>query len=106
MGDRAETFFGLTGVGDLATTCFSPTGRNRTCGEQLGKGKKLDDVLEQVRGIVEGVPTTKAVEHLAHKFRVEMPINHAVFQVLFEDLDPIEAISQLMSRTLKPERVG
>ena len=106
MGARAETFFGLTGVGDLATTCFSPTGRNRTCGEQLGKGKKLDDVLKQIRGIVEGVPTTKAVEHLADKFRVEMPINHAVFQVLFEDLDPIEAISQLMSRTLKPERVG
>lgn len=105
MGARADTFFGLTGVGDLATTCFSPTGRNRTCGEQLGKGKKLDDVLREIRGIVEGVPTTKAVERLSKKYRAEMPITHAVFEVLFEGLDPIEAISQLMSRQLKSEKV-
>ena len=106
MGAQAETFFGLTGVGDLATTCFSPTGRNRTCGEMLGRGKKLEAVLKQIPGIVEGVPTTAAVVELARQYRVEMPITQAVYAVLFEDLDPIEAITMLMTRPLKDERVG
>ena len=106
MGASAETFFGVAGVGDLATTCFSPTGRNRTCGEQLGRGKKLQDVLDQMPGVVEGVPTTKAVVALLQKYRVEMPITQTVHKVLFEDLDPLEGISQLMSRQLKPESIG
>ncbi len=105
MGAKRDTFFGIAGVGDLATTCFSPTGRNRTCGELLGKGRKLEQVLESTPGIVEGVPTTKSVVALAQKYRVEMPITHAVYQVLFENLDPIEGISQLMSRQLKKEKV-
>ncbi|MFW6059434.1 MAG: NAD(P)H-dependent glycerol-3-phosphate dehydrogenase, partial [Phycisphaeraceae bacterium] len=106
MGARAETFYGLAGVGDLATTCFSPTGRNRTCGEQLGRGRKLDAVLEEIPGVVEGVPTTKAVVALAEKYRVEMPITQAIHQVLFEGLDPLEGITQLMTRQPKAERVG
>ena len=106
MGARAETFFGLTGVGDLATTCFSPTGRNRTCGEQLGKGRKLDEVLASIPGVVEGVPTTKAVIALAQRYKVEMPITEAVNQVLFEGLDPLEAIGRLMSRQPKAEKVA
>ena len=105
MGAKPETFFGIAGVGDLATTCFSPTGRNRTCGEMLGKGKKLENILKSMPGIVEGVPTTKSVVALAQKYRVEMPITQAVHQVLFEGLDPIEGISQLMSRKLKAEHV-
>ncbi len=106
MGANQETFFGLTGVGDLATTCFSPTGRNRTAGELLGKGKKLEEILDQIPGVVEGVPTTKAVVDLAQKHHVEMPITQAVNQVLFENLDPLDAISNLMSREPKTERVG
>ncbi len=106
MGAKQDTFFGIAGVGDLATTCFSPTGRNRTCGEQLGRGKKLEEVLKSIPGVVEGVPTTKSVVALAQKYKVEMPITQAVHQVLFEGLDPIEAISRLMSRAKKPERVG
>ncbi|MEM9881958.1 MAG: NAD(P)H-dependent glycerol-3-phosphate dehydrogenase [Planctomycetota bacterium] len=106
MGANAETFFGLTGVGDLATTCFSPTGRNRTAGEQLGKGQKLDAVLNSIPGVVEGVPTTRAVVALAERHAVEMPITAAVHDVLFRDLDPLDAISRLMSRQLKTERVG
>lgn len=106
MGASAETFFGVAGVGDLATTCFSPTGRNRTCGEQLGRGKKLQDVLDEMPGVVEGVPTTKAVVALLQKYRVEMPITQTVHKVLFEELDPLEGISQLMSRQLKPEIIG
>ncbi len=104
LGARPETFYGLAGVGDLATTCFSPTGRNRTCGEALGKGRPLDEVLKTMHGIVEGVPTTQAVVRLAREQDVEVPITAAVHAVLFEGLDPIEAIAQLMSRQPKPER--
>jgi len=106
MGARQETFFGVAGVGDLATTCFSPTGRNRSCGELLGKGRKLAEVLKQIPGIVEGVPTTRAVVQLAQEHGVEMPITQAAYHVLFEDLDPLDAISQLMTRQPKPEKVG
>jgi glycerol-3-phosphate dehydrogenase (NAD(P)+) len=106
MGAAQDTFFGVAGVGDLATTCFSPTGRNRTCGEQLGRGRKLEEVLEEMPGVVEGVPTTKAVVALAEKYRVEMPITQTVRKVLFEGLDPLEGISQLMNRELKAEQIG
>ncbi len=106
MGANTQTFFGLTGVGDLATTCFSPTGRNRSCGELLGRGKKLDAVLKEIPGVVEGVPTTQAVMQLAQRYRVEMPITAAVHAVLFEQLDPLDAIAGLMSRDPKPETVG
>ncbi|MEM7624293.1 MAG: NAD(P)H-dependent glycerol-3-phosphate dehydrogenase [Planctomycetota bacterium] len=106
MGATTETFFGLTGVGDLATTCFSPTGRNRTAGEMLGKGRKLEEVLKEIPGVVEGVPTTQAVVKLAEQHNVDMPITNAVNQVLFEGLDPLDAISNLMSREPKTERVG
>ena len=106
MGARQESFFGVAGVGDLATTCFSPTGRNRTAGELLGKGRKLEEVLESVHGVVEGVPTTRSVVALAERYKVEMPITQAVYQILFEKLDPIEAIAQLMTRDAKPEKIG
>ncbi|QQE13005.1 NAD(P)-dependent glycerol-3-phosphate dehydrogenase [Planctomycetota bacterium] len=106
MGASRETFFGISGVGDLATTCFSPTGRNRTCGEQLGRGRKLEEVLESIPGIVEGVPTTKSVLELSTKYEVEMPITQALNAVLFEGLDPLEGITKLMSRGLKAEQIS
>jgi len=106
MGARSETFFGLAGVGDLATTCFSPEGRNRSCGEALGKGEPLSQYLARTDSVVEGVATTRAVMDLAKKRGVEMPITAAVYAVLYEGLDPIDAISRLMSRELKAERVG
>lgn len=106
MGASPETFFGVAGLGDLATTCFSPEGRNRTCGEHLGRGGELSEFLASSQHVVEGVATAKSVVDLARKFRVEMPIVQAVHAVLFEGLDPIEAIGQLMSREQKAERVG
>ncbi len=106
MGASPETFFGIAGVGDLATSCFSPEGRNRSLGEALGKGQKLDAYLKNSPYVVEGVPTTRSVVDLARKYRVEMPITSAVHAVLFEGLDPLSAIGQLMSRELKGERVG
>ncbi len=98
MGANHETFFGIAGVGDLATTCFSPEGRNRSCGEALGRGVKLDAHLASIPYVVEGVATARSVMELARKYRVDMPITGAVHAVLFENLDPIEAIGQLMAR--------
>lgn len=106
LGANPETFFGIAGVGDLATSCFSPEGRNRSCGEALGRGQKLDDYLAGIPFVVEGVATTRSVVELARAHGIEMPITQAVHAVLFEGVDPIEAIGHLMSRDQKPERVG
>ena len=106
MGARAETFFGLAGVGDLATTCFSPEGRNRSCGEALGRGESLDSYLARTDNVVEGVATCASVMDLARRHGVEMPITAGVYSVLYERVDPIEGIQRLMSRELKEERVG
>lgn len=103
MGAHKDTFSGVAGVGDLATTCFSPEGRNRSCGEALGRGAKLDAYLASTRSVVEGVATTRSVIDLAHRYRVEMPITEAVHDVLFEHLDPLKAIGRLMTREPKSE---
>ncbi len=105
-GARAETFFGIAGVGDLATTCFSPHSRNRTCGERLGRGERLDDILASTKSVVEGVATTRSVKALAEKHAVDLPITNAVHGILFEGLRPKEAISLLMEREPKAEKSG
>ena len=106
MKAKPETFFGIAGVGDLATTCFSPEGRNRSLGEALGRGEKLDDYLARTQFVVEGVATTKAVMELSKRMLVDMPITAAVHAVLYEGLDPIDGIARLMTREPKAERVG
>ncbi len=103
MGASSNTFFGIAGVGDLATTCFSPEGRNRSLGEALGRGAKLQDYLASSPFVVEGVATTISVMDLATRYKVEMPITEAVHAVLFENMDPIDAIGMLMNRDLKSE---
>lgn len=106
MGASHATFFGIAGVGDLATTCFSPHGRNRSCGEALGKGHKLDDHLASIPYVVEGVATARSLMALAQKYRVDVPIISAVHAVLFEGVDPIDAIGRLMAREQTIEVVG
>ncbi|BAM04391.1 NAD(P)H-dependent glycerol-3-phosphate dehydrogenase [Phycisphaera mikurensis] len=103
MGASAETFAGLTGVGDLATTCFSPSGRNRSCGEALGRGQSLDGVIAGSHGVVEGVPTCRAARVLAARHGVDMPITGAVHAVLFEGLSPRDGVARLMTREARPE---
>ena len=103
MGALESTFTGLAGLGDLMTTCVSPEGRNRTVGEQIGKGKKLADVLAKMDNVAEGVPTTKAVVELARRYNVEMPITQAVYEILFDGKDCIHALTDLMTRDPKPE---
>lgn len=106
IGARTETFFGVAGVGDLATTCFSPSGRNRTCGQRIGEGEALDAILESTVSVVEGVPTTRAIAALADRHGVDMPIVRAVHAILFESVAPDEAIRRLMSRAPKAETIG
>lgn len=104
MGAQEATFHGLAGLGDLITTCVSPEGRNRRVGEQIGKGRTLDDILASMDSIAEGVPTTRSVMQLSRRFAVEMPITEAVHAVLFESKDVLAALSDLMSRDPKAER--
>ena len=103
MGAQPTTFAGLAGLGDLITTCVSPEGRNRSVGEQLGRGGKLADILASMGSVAEGVPTTKAVRTLAVRHGVEMPIAEEVYAILFEDKNINSALSDLMSRDPKPE---
>ncbi len=105
MGAQPATFSGLAGAGDLATTCFSPEGRNRSLGEALGRGEKLSDYLERTASVVEGVATADSVMALKEQFEVEMPICTMVHAVLKEEIDPLDGIARLMQRELKEERV-
>ncbi len=107
MGERLGadplTFAGLSGIGDLITTCISRHSRNRYVGEKIGKGEKLDDILKSMVMVAEGVYTCRAAYAMSEKYEVEMPITSQVYQVLFNDKDPSEAMSDLMGRSLKEE---
>jgi glycerol-3-phosphate dehydrogenase (NAD(P)+) len=103
MGAKAETFAGLSGLGDLVTTCVSPKGRNRSFGERVGRGATVQEALNATESIVEGVATCKSVVALARRYSIEMPITQAVFKVLFEAKSVEDAIQELMSRRLKAE---
>ena len=98
LGARRETFMGLSGLGDLATTCLSPHSRNRWLGEEIGKGKSLKKILTQTEMVVEGVDTCRSARRLATKHKIVMPITQAVYAILFNDHDPAEAVKALMKR--------
>lgn len=103
LGAQPYTFSGLTGMGDLIVTCTSVHSRNWRAGNMLGKGATLDTVLEEMGMVVEGVRTTKAAYQLATKQQVDMPITEALYSVLFEQVNPKEAVDILMHRTKKNE---
>lgn len=96
MGANRQTFMGLSGLGDLATTCLSRESRNRTLGEAIGRGKKLKAILGKTEMVVEGVDTSKSAYELSKKYKVSMPIVEAVYRILFENKNPKEAIKALM----------
>jgi glycerol-3-phosphate dehydrogenase (NAD(P)+) len=98
MGAKPETFAGLSGMGDLITTCFSRLSRNRAIGEQIAQGKKLKELLAGSKEVAEGVPTTLAARELGQKRGVSLPITEQVFQLLYEGKDPYRAITELMTR--------
>lgn len=103
IGAKPLTFSGLTGIGDLIVTCTSVHSRNWRAGNLLGKGMKLEEVLEQMGMVVEGVRTTKAAYQLSELHDVPMPITHALYKVLFEEIDPKTAVDELMDRVKKHE---
>lgn len=102
-GAKAQTFGGLTGLGDLVTTCVSPKGRNRSFGERIGRGQTIEAGLKATASVIEGAATCKSVISLARKLKVEMPITDEVYQVLFEKKPVQAAIADLMTRQLKSE---
>ena len=102
-GARIDTFFGLAGVGDLAVTAFSRHGRNRAFGERIGRGETLDEILASTPKVAEGVWTSRVVKKRAAEMGVEMPLSNAVCDVLFQGVDPQEAVRDLMARDYKDE---
>ena len=103
MGARPQTFAGLTGLGDLVTTCISPKGRNRSFGERIGRGQRIEQAQKATESVIEGIATCKSVFALAKRLHVEMPITQAVYEVLFENKPVQTAITDLMKRRLKAE---
>lgn len=104
LGGNASTFSGLSGIGDLIVTCTSGHSRNRHVGEELGKGRKIGAILEEMGMVVaEGVKTTLSAWQLARRHRVETPIIDQIYAVLYEDKDPRLALSELMNRRARTE---
>ena len=106
LGGRALTFAGLAGMGDLVATCISRLSRNRTVGEELGRGRKLDEVTREMNMVAEGVKTSRAVLSLAEREGVEMPIAEHVVKVLYEGVSPRDMVLSLMLREAKQESHG
>jgi len=103
MSAQPKTFWGLSGIGDLIVTCMSRHSRNRYVGEQVGKGRPLEEVLKGMVMVAEGVATARSAYDLAQRYRVNMPITEEVHQVLFEGKDPFKSTSDLMTRDAKGE---
>lgn len=103
LGAQGTTFYGLAGLGDVMTTCFSPFGRNRAVGVRIGRGERLAEIQASTTSVAEGVFTTRSVHHLAARQGVEMPITDEVYRILFEDKPPLDALSDLMLRPPREE---
>lgn len=103
LGGKSETFNGLSGIGDLITTCNSTLSRNHYVGVEIAKGRKVSDIITKMYDVAEGVPTSKAARELSRKVKIEMPITEEIYAVLYEHKDPFKAISSLMQRDLKNE---
>ena len=105
MGGRIETFYGLTGIGDLIVTCASMHSRNRRAGILIGKGATMEEAMKEVKMVVEGVYSAKAGYALSQKYHVSMPIIEQVNKVLFEGKSASEAVGELMLRDKKVENI-
>jgi glycerol-3-phosphate dehydrogenase (NAD(P)+) len=106
MGGNPLTFAGLAGMGDLIATCISPLSRNRHVGEELGKGRKLDEIIAEMNMVAEGVKTSRAVVRLADQMGIDAPIAEHVCKLLDEEMTPKEMVASLMEREAKPELHG
>ena len=103
LGASPETFFGLSGLGDLIATCYSPLSRNYQVGYGLSKGKSLEEILAELGSTAEGINTTNVLVELAKKYRVAIPISRQVYRLINGKITPQEAVKELMARDLKAE---
>lgn len=103
LGANTRTFSGLSGLGDLVTTCVSPQSRNRNVGELIGKGKNIRDILEKMDMVAEGVETVRAAKKLADQHGVDMPITQEVYNIIYQRKKPRQAVEDLMGRKTRPE---
>ncbi len=103
LGANPSTLYGLSGMGDLIATCSSPMSRNYTVGSMLGQGKKIDDILNELGSVAEGVKTSKAICELAKKLDIEVPVSNAIYEAVYTDITPNELLNKLMNRKLKEE---
>ncbi len=103
MGGRADTFMGLSGIGDLVLTCTGSLSRNRQVGLRLGSGESLEAIISSMRSVAEGVKTAEALHRLGKRRGVELPITNQVNAILYEEKDPGDAVQELMTRELKAE---
>jgi glycerol-3-phosphate dehydrogenase (NAD(P)+) len=103
LGGETETFAGLSGLGDLIATCFSVHSRNHKVGLALGHGKKLQEAVEELGMVAEGVPNTRSIYEAARRVNARTPIVDVVYAMLYQDVPPAEALDRLFSRTLRHE---
>ena len=104
LGGQRSTFAGLSGIGDLIVTCCSGHSRNRHVGEELGKGRKMSDIQQEMGMVVaEGVPTAKGAKALAEKLNVSTPIINEIYNIIYENRSVPDAIRSLMLRDARPE---
>ncbi len=103
MGANPNTFFGLSGLGDLVTTCYSKHGRNLRVGRELGEGKKIKDILKSMEMVAEGVDSAESVKQLCDRFQLSLPILGEVYEILFHDKDPRKAVMDLLQRDAHEE---
>lgn len=105
MGASPDTFLGLSGLGDLIVTCTSNFSRNWNVGYALGQGKKLDEILKGMNQVAEGVKAARVVHELSLKKEIEMPITNQIYSILFENKDPKQVVKELMTRTIRSEKL-
>jgi glycerol-3-phosphate dehydrogenase (NAD(P)+) len=103
MGAKLETFSGISGLGDLVTTCISKQSRNRSVGELIGKGRSLKEIYRHMQMVAEGVPTAKSAYALSLKYKIDMPIIKEVYYLLYKQKSPCLAVKDLMTRKSKEE---
>ena len=103
LGAKAQTLYGLSGMGDLIATASSPYSRNYTVGSMIAKGKKIDDILAELGSVAEGVKTSKALCELARKLGIDVPVSNAIYEAVYTDITPKEILDKLMNRKLKVE---
>jgi len=106
LGANPKTFWGISGLGDLVTTCFSPYSRNRSVGQEIGKGKSVRKIVKKMAMVAEGLETVKSAYRLSKKTKIDMPITREVYAVLYRRKPANQAVSDLMRRPLKAETIG